>query len=142
MWPTRQLYGALHIDVGFRIINRRLNMFISRRKLLGLLPALATIFVPTLRAEAKPDWSTRSVLGYELHDDVSVSLLKRYARSLALQDEEARWEAQVLFHKAQLARERGGTMGMKLGSLQRSIVTAHEQGRQEDLPRLRELFNS
>ena len=72
-------------------------MSITRRKLLGLLPA---ILAPAFRAEAKPDSSTRSVLGYQLNDDVSVSLLKRYARSLALQDEAARWEAQMLFNNS------------------------------------------
>ena len=76
-------------------------MSITRRKLLGLLPVISAAFIPTLRAEAKPDSTIRSVLGYRLHDDESVSLLKRYARSLALKDEEARHEAQKIFHRAE-----------------------------------------
>jgi hypothetical protein len=117
---------GLHIDVGFRIIDRSLVMSITRRKLLGLLPAISAAFIPALRAKAKPARSSRSVLGYELHDDVSVSLLKRYARSLALKDEKVRWEAQRMFHEAQLARRGGGTLGHKLGYRHQDFVEAHE----------------
>ena len=103
-------------------------MTMTRRKLFGLLPAISAVFVPALKSESRPDISHRSVLGYELHDDVSVSLLKRYARSLALSDEEARWEAQMMFHEAQLARRQGGTEGHRLGYRHRDALEAYERG--------------
>ena len=107
-------------------------MSITRRKLLGLLPAISAVFVPATSAEAKPESSSSTILGYRLHDDVSVSLLKRYARSLALSDEKVRWEAQMMFHEAQLARRQGGTIGHKLGYRHRDFVAAHEEGRPID----------
>lgn len=48
-------------------------------------------------------------------DPVSLSLLTTYARCLNLTDDRARWSAQMQFHRAQIAREGGGTMGHKLG---------------------------
>ena len=107
-------------------------MSISRRKLLGFVPAISALFVPVARAKAKPTKIERTYLGYQLHDDVGVSLLKRYARSLALEDKDARWEAQMMFHEAQIARQGGGTMGHKLGSLHREFVEPHELGRPVD----------
>ena len=104
-------------------------MFVTRRKLLGLLPAISAVLIPATSAEAKPESSSSTILGYRLHDDVSVSLLKRYARSLALSDERVRWEAQMMFHEAQLARRQGGTIGHKLGYRHRDFVEAHEEGR-------------
>ena len=107
-------------------------MSITRRKLLGFVPAISALFVPVFGVKAKPAKLERSCLGYLLHDDVSVSLLKTYARSMALEDKDARWEAQLMFHKAQIARQGGGTMGHKLGSLHMEFVEAHEQGRPVD----------
>ena len=107
-------------------------MSITRRKFLGLLPAVSAIFVPATSAAAKPESLSRTILGYRLHDDVSVSLLKRYSRSLALSDERVRWEAQMMFHEAQLARRQGGTIGHKLGYRHRDFVEAHEEGRPID----------
>ena len=103
-------------------------MSITRRKLLGLLPALSAGFMPALKAEPKPQQAAEILFGYQLHDEVSVSLLKTYARSLALEDEPARWEAQMMFHEGQLARRQGGTLGHKLGYRHNAFVDAHEQG--------------
>ena len=108
-------------------------MSITRRKLLGLLPAISAVLIPATSAEAKPESSSSTILGYRLHDDdVSGSLLKRYARSLALSNERVRWEAQMMFHEAQLARRQGGTIGHKLGYRHRDFVEAHEEGRPID----------
>ena len=109
-------------------------MSITRRKLLGFVPAISALFLPVSRARAKPKAHERTCFGYKLHDDVSVSLLKTYARSLALEDDDARWDAQVMFHEAQLSRRGGGTMSHKLGSLRREFVEAHEHGRPVDKP--------
>ena len=107
-------------------------MIVTRRKLLGLLPAISAVLIPATSAEAQPESSSSTILGYRLHDDVSVSLLKRYARSLALSNERVRWEAQMMFHEAQLARRQGGTIGHKLGYRHRDFVEAHEEGRPID----------
>ena len=107
-------------------------MTISRRKILGFFPFLTIGFIPAVKAEEPEQDSPRTVLGHQLHDEVSVSLLNRYARSLALGNEKARWKAQMMFHEAQLARQRGGTDGHKLGYRHRDFVQAHEQGRPID----------
>ena len=103
-------------------------MSITRRKLLGLLPVLSAGFIAAIKIEAKSKQSPDNVFGYQLHDDVSISLLRTYARSLALNDESARWEAQIMFHEGQLARRQGGTMGHKLGYRHDAFVEAYEQG--------------
>ena len=107
-------------------------MPITRRKLLGLFPFLTVGLVPSVKAETPKQEPPGTVLGHQLHDEVSVTLLKRYARSLALHDEKARWEAQMMFHEGQLARQRGGTDGHKLGYRHKDFVEAHEQGRPID----------
>jgi hypothetical protein len=108
-------------------------MFMSRRKLLGLLPAVYAPFIPASRAMGKTARTSRSVLRYEFHDEVSVRLLKTYARSLALADNKARWEAQMMFHEAQLSRQRcGDTLPQILGYRHNEFVEAHEQGRPID----------
>jgi len=90
-------------------------MPISRRKFINVASAFAVGFAAMFKAgNVKPD-TGRKVLGYDLHDDVSVSLLKTYARSLALEDEDARWRAQMMFHETQLARRGGGTRAHVLG---------------------------
>ena len=104
-------------------------MFITRRKILGLLPVLTAGFIPVVKADPKPRQAASEFFGHQLHDEVSVSLLKTYARSLALHDERARWEAQMMFHEGQLARRQGGTLSHKLGYRHRDFVEAHEQGR-------------
>ena len=101
-------------------------MPVSRRTVLGVLSALTAGFIPVVKARNQEQEPLRTVLGHRLHDDVSVSLLKSYARSLALQDESARWQAQVMFHEAQLAR--GGTLGHKFGSRHLAFLKAHESG--------------
>jgi hypothetical protein len=107
-------------------------MSISRRKILGLLPALSAGFIPVAKADPKPLQTANEFFGHRLHDDVSVSLLTTYARSLALIDEKARWEAQMMFHEGQLARQRGGTLGHKLGYRHKDFVEAHEEARPID----------
>lgn len=104
-------------------------MSISRRKILGFFPFLAVGLIPSVKAEGPKQESPGTVLGHQLHDEVSVSLLNTYARSLALKDEDARWEAQMMFHEGQLARQRGGTLGHKLGYRHKAFVEAHETGR-------------
>ena len=79
-------------------------MFITRRKLMRFVPFLAVTLAAKGRAESPAGEAVNRVLGIKLHDEVSVSLLQTYARSLALDDEEARWQAQIMFHQAQLAR--------------------------------------
>jgi hypothetical protein len=59
-------------------------------------------------------------------DSVSLSLLATYARCLTLPDPYASWDAQIMFHEAQLARSRGGTMAMKLGSRLRGFLGSQE----------------
>ena len=103
-------------------------MFISRRKILGLLPVLSAGFIPIAKAASKPPKTANEFFGHHLHDDVSVSLLKTYARSLALTDEKARWETQMMFHEAQLARQGGGTNGHRLGYRHQEAVEAYERG--------------
>ena len=104
-------------------------MTITRRKLLGVLPAISTVFVPAHQAEAKTDSSSRSVLGYELHDDESVYLLEKFARTLALKDETARHQAQEMFHKAEkliLGNQHVTGYGARLRW--KACVEAHESG--------------
>ena len=103
-------------------------MFISRRKILGLLPVLSASFIPLAMADSKSPKTANEFFGHHLHDDVSASLLKTYARSLALTDEKARWEAQMMFHEAQLARQQGGTEGHRLGYRHKDAVEAYERG--------------
>ena len=57
---------------------------------------------------------------------VSVSLLKTFARSLALEDKDARWQAQMMFHKGQVAREGGGTMSHKIGYKHKAFLNQQE----------------
>jgi hypothetical protein len=101
-------------------------MSISRRKILRFVPFLTVGFIPSAKAEEPKQESPGTVLGHQLHDEVSASLLNTYARSLALEDEEARWEAQMLFHEGQLARRSGGTRSHVLGYRHRNFVEAHE----------------
>jgi hypothetical protein len=101
-------------------------MSITRRKLLGLLPVLTAGFIPAIKAEPEPQPDT--IFGYRLHDEVSWSLLKTYARSLTLVDSDARWEAQMMFHEAQLARRQGGTEGHRLGYRHKEALEAYERG--------------
>ena len=101
-------------------------MSISRRKFVKATSILTIGFAALFKAKGVKSSTHRGVLGYQLHDDVSVSLLESYARSLALEDNGARWQAQMLFHKAQLAREGGGTMSHKLGYRHRAFVRKFE----------------
>ncbi len=103
-------------------------MNISRRKILGFFPLLTAGFFPVDKAQVKTDTAPKVVTDHQLRDDVSVSLLDTYARSLALKDEDARWEAQMLFHEAQLARRGGGTTSHRLGYRHKHFVEAHETG--------------
>lgn len=102
-------------------------MFTSRRSVLGLLSAAIASLPLAARAYGSPLEAPTAVLGCQLHDEVSLSLLRTYARSLALQDADARRKAQMMFHKAQLARDGGGTMGHKLGSRHKVFLEAHER---------------
>ena len=101
-------------------------MSISRRKFVKAISVLTVGFAALFKAKTVKPSKHREVLGYQLHDDVSESLLKTYARSLALEDKAARWQAQMMFHKAQLAREGGGTMSQKLGYRHRAFVRKFE----------------
>ena len=103
-------------------------MSISRRKLLAIFPMLTAGFIPAVKAQVESDGTPKAATDHQLHDEVSVSLLDTYSRSLALKDEDARWEAQMLFHEAQLARRGGGTMGHRLGYRHKHFVEAHETG--------------
>ncbi len=104
-------------------------MSITRRKLLGLLPAISAEFVPALRAEANSCTFSGLVLEYELHDDEGVYLLKKLARSLALKDQKARHEAQKLFHKAEnLILDRQHVTGYGARLRWKAFVEAHENG--------------
>ena len=101
-------------------------MSISRRKFINAASTFAVGLVAMFTARrAKPD-TCREALGYQLHDDVSVSLLKSYARSLALEDKDSRWQAQMMFHDAQMARSGGGTMGHKLGYKHEAFLKQQE----------------
>jgi hypothetical protein len=102
-------------------------MSISRRNALKLFAAGTAGLPLTARAYGRPPEPPRIVLGCQLHDDVSLSLLQTYARSLALEDANARWKAQMMFHEAQLARNGGGTMGHKLGYRHKSFLESHER---------------
>ena len=101
-------------------------MSITRRKFIKAVSALAVGITGLFKARPARPSTNREVLGYKLHDEVSVSLLETYARSLALEDKAARWQAQMMFHKAQLAREGGGTMSHKLGYQHRAFVRKYE----------------
>ena len=105
-------------------------MSITRRRVLGLLPAISALFFPGGKAEAEPDSFPRSVLGYELHDDESVYLLRRYARSLALKNKKARHEAQKIFHKAEsLILDNVQVTGYGARLRWNALVEAHESGK-------------
>ena len=101
-------------------------MSISRRKFIRAASTFAIGFTAMFKAKGVKPASHNDLLGYKLHDDVCVSLLNTYARSLALDDERARWQAQMMFHEAQLAREGGGTMGHKLGYKHEAFVAQRE----------------
>lgn len=104
-------------------------MSITRRKFLGFLSLLIPGYSTIKVAKADPQAPPRSFMGHQLHDDVSVSLLALYARSLALRSPKKRWEAQAMFHQAQLSREQGGTIGHKLGGAHKGYLKAVESGR-------------
>jgi hypothetical protein len=78
-------------------------MSLLRRNLFQHLMAIIA-GLPFAAESIAQESTRRTLLGHTLHDDVSLSLLATYARSLALEDEDARWQAQKLFHEAQLAR--------------------------------------
>ena len=104
-------------------------MSITRRKALGFIPAISAALIPAFRTEAKPTVSSRLVLGYELHDDESLALLERYARSLALRDKKARLEAQKLFHKAEkLMLDNVHVTGYGFRLRWKALVEAYESG--------------
>jgi hypothetical protein len=54
-----------------------------------------------------------------------MSLLASYAECLSLRDPELSLQAQLTFHKAQLARQSGGTMGHKLGHQVSAFLRQH-----------------
>jgi len=102
-------------------------MSISRRKILKLFPIITAAFVPVIKAEVNTNHLSRHVLGYQLHDDHSVSLLSNYARSLALKDERVRGEAQKMFHKAeQLILDRQQVTGYGARLHWNAYLEAHE----------------
>jgi hypothetical protein len=102
-------------------------MFITRRKLMRFVPFLAVALNAKGRTESVDSEGARAVLGVKLHDEVSVSLLKTYARSLALDDEEARWQAQIMFHQAQLARRFWGGESYELGHRHLEFLEENEK---------------
>ncbi|MFC1795727.1 hypothetical protein ACFL1V_01460 [Pseudomonadota bacterium] len=101
-------------------------MSLLRRKFLQHLTAIIAGLPFAAKAVAQES-PKRTALGYTLHDDVSLSLLETYARSLALKDADARWQAQLMFHQAQVARQGGGTMGHTLGYKHKAFVEEQEQ---------------
>ena len=107
-------------------------MFITRRKLIRFVPFLAVALAAKGRAESLGGEDAHTVLGIRLHDDVSVSLVKTYARSLALDDEEARWQAQIMFHQAQLARRFWDGESFELGYRHLESLEANENPRRAD----------
>jgi hypothetical protein len=54
-----------------------------------------------------------------------LSLLASYAECLSLRDPELSSQAQLAFHKAQIARQVGGTMGHKLGHQLSAFLRQH-----------------
>jgi hypothetical protein len=58
-------------------------------------------------------------------NNVCLSLLATYAQCLGLRDEDLSWQAQLMFHKAQMARGGGGTMAHKLGGQLKSFLREH-----------------
>ena len=104
-------------------------MKISRRTILGLFPFFAAGFVATTKAEAAVERPANQLLGYQLHDDHNVFLLKEYARSLALKDERARSEAQKMFHKGELlVLDNQQVTGYGARLRWKAFVEAHEAG--------------
>ena len=71
---------VIHVSGGFESDRGRFVMSISRRHVLRLLSLLSAGFIPAVRAGDNAGESGRHVLGCQLHDDVSVSLLRTYAR--------------------------------------------------------------
>lgn len=57
---------------------------------------------------------------------VCLSLLATYARCLGLPDPKLSWQAQLMFHEAQIARDGGGTMGHELGYQLKSFLEQAE----------------
>ena len=53
-------------------------------------------------------------------------IMINYARCMALEDTDARWQAQMWFHEAQSARSGGGTMSHKLGHRLNAFLNKHE----------------
>ena len=103
-------------------------MFITRRKLMRFVPFLAVALAVKGRTESLDGEDARTVFGIKLRDDVSVSLVKTYARSLALDDEEARWQAQIMFHQAQLARRFWDGKSYELGHQHLEFLEENEKG--------------
>jgi hypothetical protein len=101
-------------------------MSISRRKLIRVFSTLTIGIGAMFTAKVARPISHRELLGHKLHDDVSVSLLETYARCMALEDKDARWQAQMWFHEAQSARSGGGTMSQKLGHRLNAFLNKHE----------------
>jgi hypothetical protein len=102
-------------------------MLITRRKLVRFVPFLAVALAAKGKTESPAGEAVHSVLGIKLHDEVSVSLLKTYARSLALDDEEARWQAQIMFHQAQLARRFWDDKSYELGHRHLEFLEENEK---------------
>ena len=63
-------------------------MFITRRKLIRFVPFLAAGLAAKGRAESLGGEDAGIILDIRLHDEVSIALLKTYARSLALDNED------------------------------------------------------
>ena len=103
-------------------------MSITLRKLIKAISTLASGTAVLCKTKFVKPSTHQEVLGYKLHDDVSVTLLKDYARSLALKDKDARWQAQMMFHKCQIAREGGGTQSHVLGYKHEAFLNWKETG--------------
>ena len=101
-------------------------MYISRRKFLQTTTAITAGAVCLFKSEVAKPFTHREVLSHKLHDKVSFSLLDSYARCMALVNEDARWQAQMMFHEAQLARQGGGTMSHTLGYQLYAFLEAQE----------------
>ena len=104
-------------------------MSISRRKILALFPAFAIGFGSAIKAEQRINGSPNRLFGYQLPDDQSIHSVKAYVRSLALENERARKEALLMFHKAEQQFVGGATVTGYGFRLQHSaFLDAQENG--------------
>ncbi len=101
-------------------------MSVSRRKMLGLISSVTAGLLPSVRGGESKRQAPTIVLGHQIHDQVSLSRLTTYARSLALTDRDARREATTLFHRSQIAAVYGPARAMRYGHNLELFLRSHE----------------